>query len=446
MTVEGESRFSGPVTVQSEVYYSMPGGDVMPLTPDYKEVEYSSGLDCYRFTYRPNGLFYISGFSMGAIPKVVVEGNVSYSGRPGSCRLIWNCSGSMYSSLTVQTETYSKVIALEDNASYAVIDITNTATKELIVGYVGGDIAEYSGGGSGTETTVTDLTVESTLYVGGAATFSNNVNILAGTLTAYSTSYFSGHAYFTGGVSVYDSFHAYSDIVTERNLTVYSTARFSGRTYFSGDSYFSGYMTGIKAIAGTNYVAVGDIYSPSAIDNAMRTCSYTSTYQNYSGLRVMPLGMCKGVVPYAGYSDTSDALYSSYVPINLMPNQAMFCGSLYSQASVTTFYVAPAYSSSTLYSHASSGPGIGTDMTLADHFPESIIMWKGKAQVNMYVYDRCFTGYSPGYDPVYSVSFSALPSTALGYNIVTMVLAPYSFSGMTNGMSGRYYIKSVNRY
>ena len=124
----------------------------------------------------------------------------------------------------------------------------------------------------------------------------------------------------------------------------------------------------------------------------------------------------------------------------------MFCGSLYSQADVTTFYVAPAYVSSTLYSHASIGPGIGTDMTLADHFPESIIMWKGKTQVDMYVYDRCFTGYSPGYAPVYSVSFSALPSTALGYNIVTMVLAPYSFSGMTNGSSGRYYIKSVSRY
>ena len=201
-------------------------------------------------------------------------------------------------------------------------------------------------------------------------------------------------------------------------------------------------MTSVNA---ASYIAIGSIYSPSAITNALSNYDALS-YQIFSTPKAMPAHMYKAVTPYLGYSEASYGLYTGVVPLNLMPNKAMFCGSLYSQATITTLHVAPAYSSSLLYSHNSSGYDY-EGATLADHFPESIIMWKGKAQVNMYVYDEGFTGYSGNVNSAaYSVSFSALPSTALGYNIVTMVLAPYSFSGMTNGSSGRYYIKSVSRY
>lgn len=437
MTVEGESRFSGPVTIQSDIYYSMSNGNMLPITPEYETVMYSEGDRYYSFVYRPNGVFYINGTSGN---KVVVNTDTNYSKCPGSCRIVWACAGTMYSTLTVQVPTYSKVINLDDKADCIVVDVTNTSDNALVVGYVGGDVVTGGGGSSGPESEVTDLVVQSTLYVGGKATFSNNVDfrgpsLFYSTATFGSTAYFSSPAYF----SLDTSFSGNANFYSRSYFS--GSAYFSNISYFSGNAYFSGYEVGVTSVNAASYIAIGNIYSPSAITNDLS--NYYTTYQMYSNQSAMPAHMYKAVTPYAGYSDVSDWLYTSVVPINLMPNKAMFCGTLYSQATITTFHVAPAYTHAALYSHDYDYEGA----TLADHFPESTIMWKGKNQVDMYVYDNCFTGYSGNVNSAaYSVSFSALPSSAKGYNLVTMVLAPYSFSGMTGGSNGRYFIKSVSRY
>lgn len=460
LTVDGETRFSGPVTVQSEVYYSMTDGYALPLTPDYKEVEYSSGLDCYRFTYRPNGLFYISGFSMGAVSKVVVEGNASYSDRPGSCRLIWNCSGSMYSSLTVQTENYSKVIALEDNASYAVIDITNTATKELIVGYAGGDVKTGGGGGSFSGD---NLELPGYLDVKGASSFSGPVHFSGDLgIHSYLRDYYS-YADFNGFVTIQNGveINAYSGrtqvlriptdgssitlsqpVHMENGLSVYSGSVYMPDFHMTGEyGGFSGAVMQKYVGSTAPFVFNRPASSKEGFYSGIEWINgYRSTTPNYSGLYyVMASHQYKAVWPYQSYSDTADRLTQTSVPLSLVPNKAMFCGSLSSDSTATTFYIAPAYNQSALFVNGEP---------LANHFPETTIMWKGKAQVNLRVYSDQFSGtdYSVG-TPLYTTSLPALSSSALGYNFLTMMLAPYSFSGYSGGgQLGCYYIKSVYRY
>ena len=460
LTVDGETRFSGPVTVQSEVYYSMPGGDVMPLTPDYKEVEYSSGLDSYRFTYRPNGLFYISGFSMGAVSKVVVAGDASYSGHPGSCRLIWNCSGSGYSSLTVQTDNYSKVIALEDNASYAVIDITNTATKELIVGYAGGDVKTGSGGGSFSGDNLElpgYLDVKGTSSFSGPVHFSGDLGIHSYLHDYYSYADFNGFVTIQNGVAI----NAYSggtqvlSIPTDGNRITLKRPVYmeDGFTVYSGsvytpDFHMTGAYGGFSGAVMQKYVGSTAPFvfnSPAPSKDSFYSGidwinGYKSTTPSYSGVYyAMASHQYKAVWPYQGYSDTADRLTQTSVPLSLVPNKAMFCGSLSSDSTATTFYIAPAYNQSVLFVNGEP---------LANHFPETTIMWKGKAQVNLRVYSDQFSGtdYSVG-TPLYTTSLPALSSSDLGYNFLTMMLAPYSFSGYSGGgQLGCYYIKSVYRY
>lgn len=464
LTVEGDSYFSGPVNIQSDIYYSMSDGSVLPITPEYETVMYSEGEGYYSFVYRPNGVFYIYGFSGN---KVVVNTDSIYSKCPGSCRIVWACAGTPYSTLTVQVPTYSKVISLDDKADCIVVDVTNTAGSELVVGYVGGDVATGGGSWSGT-----NLDLPGYLNVEGASTFSgdvyvgldsntsnkldisNKVYIRSQLFDYYSTADFSGHVTIANGVTInaYSGVKQVLKVDTSGNyLSVYKPMSCQSDLEVYGDLLATGTFCGFSGAAvqersGVNesYIFNTHITDAAAFYSGTELASvYRSTDPTFSGpgCSAMPAHMYKACYPYQNYSDVSDRMTATSVPLSLMPNKAMFCGSLSSDTTATTLHVAPAYDTLDLFS--------GTQ-PLVDHFPETVIMWKGKAQVNMKVYYNQFSSsnYSAA-TPVYTTSFSALPSSALGYNIVTMMLSPYSYSGFPyegNDRYGVYYIKSVSRY